>query len=221
MEKQQTCPLRNQQQLQKYKTNSDWHHPKMWFQLECHYYLSVSGLQQAWELCPLLFHTPPLDLQQQREEVLIIHGARSSATLILQPALGLKVRGVQWNQFIVRFSLSIIWKPWVEHWLTCVVRIMLYRSSLGAGAALGSGAGAGVGLLTKVSCLMLPLRLLVLDLGCEESSALWSSSRRAWAVATNSKNSSVCSEVMEEKTTGGRSGDAIQVSQSVSQSEVS
>lgn len=97
----------------------------------------------------------------------------------------------------------MICKPWLEWRLTCVVRIMLYRSSLGAGAGLGSGAGAGAGagLLTKVNCLMLPLRLLVLDLGSEESRALWSSSRRAWAVATSSKNSSVCSEVMEEKTT--------------------
>lgn len=77
------------------------------------------------------------------------------------------------------FPLFIICEPWVELYLTCVVRIMLYRSSLGAGAGLGSGAGAGGDLLTKVSCLMLPLRLLVLDLGSEESSALWSSSRRA------------------------------------------
>lgn len=66
----------------------------------------------------------------------------------------------------------------------------------------GAGAGAGAGLLTKDSCFMLPRRLLVLDLGRgRESSALWSSSRRACAVATSSKNSSLCSEVTEEKTT--------------------
>lgn len=66
----------------------------------------------------------------------------------------------------------------------------------------GAGAAAGAGLLTKDSCFMLPLRLLVLDLGRgRESSALWSSSRRACAVATSSKNSSLCSEVTEEKMT--------------------
>lgn len=72
---------------------------------------------------------------------------------------------------------------------------------------MGSGAGAGAGLLTKDSCFMLPLRLLVLDLGRgRESSALWSSSRRACAVATSSKNSSLCSEVTEEKMTAQRNG---------------
>lgn len=70
---------------------------------------------------------------------------------------------------------------------------------------MGSGAGAGAGLLTKDSCFMLPLRLRVLDLGRgRESSALWSSSRRACAVATSSKNSSLCSEVTEEKMTAQR-----------------
>lgn len=83
--------------------------------------------------------------------------------------------------------------------LTCVVRIILYRSSLGT----GTGSRTGSGLFTKDSCLRLPLKLLAFDFGGEDfwSCALWSSSRRACAVATSSKNSSFCSEVMEEKTT--------------------
>lgn len=50
---------------------------------------------------------------------------------------------------------------------------------------------------------MLPLKLLPFGFGGEEPSrcALWSSSRRACAVATRSKNSSFCSEVMEENWT--------------------
>lgn len=65
--------------------------------------------------------------------------------------------------------------------LTCVVRIILYRSSLGTGAGTGGGAGAGTGagFFTKESCFMLPLKLLALDLGNLSSCALWSSSRRA------------------------------------------
>lgn len=87
--------------------------------------------------------------------------------------------------------------------LTCVVRIILYRSSLGTGTGAGTDAGAGTGLLTRESCFRLPLKLLAFDFGKGDlsSCALWSSSRRAWAVATSSKNSSFCSEVMEEKTT--------------------
>lgn len=80
--------------------------------------------------------------------------------------------------------------------LTCVVRIISYRSSLGA--------GTGAGFFTdRESCLILPLTLLVFVFGGEDlpSCALWSSSRRPCAVATRSKNSSFCSEVMEEKTT--------------------
>lgn len=86
--------------------------------------------------------------------------------------------------------------------LTCVVRIISYSSSLGGGG--GGGAGAGSGFLTMESCLRLPRRLLYLALAGADlpSCALWSSSRRACAVATRSKNSSFCSEVMEEKTTG-------------------
>lgn len=42
---------------------------------------------------------------------------------------------------------------------TCVVRIISYRSSFGAGA----GAGSAAGFLTKESCLMLPLILLAFD----------------------------------------------------------
>lgn len=88
--------------------------------------------------------------------------------------------------------------------LTCVVRIILYRSSLGTGTGAGAGtdAGADAGLLRE-SCFKLPLKLLALDFGKGDVSswALWSSSRRAWAVATSSKNSSFCSEVMEEKVT--------------------
>lgn len=50
---------------------------------------------------------------------------------------------------------------------------------------------------------MLPLKLLPFGFGGDEPSscALWSSSRRACAVATRSKNSSFCSEVMEENWT--------------------
>lgn len=79
--------------------------------------------------------------------------------------------------------------------LTCVVRIISYRSSFGT--------GTGAGFFTKESCLMLPRKLLAFGFGgwALSSCALWSSSRRAWAVATSSKNSSLCSEVMEEKTT--------------------
>lgn len=83
--------------------------------------------------------------------------------------------------------------------LTCVVRIISYSSSLGAGAGVGSGAG----FLTKESCFMLPLILLAFDFckGDFWNRALWSSSRRAWAVATSSKNSSLCSDVTDEKMT--------------------
>lgn len=85
--------------------------------------------------------------------------------------------------------------------LTCVVRIMLYRSSLGAGI----GAGIGAGFFTIESCLKLPLNLLTFGFGgiLFSFSALWSSMRRAWLVATSSKNSSLCSEFMEEKITVG------------------
>lgn len=41
------------------------------------------------KLGPLLVHPTTLDLQQQREEVLIIHGTWSSAPLLLQPTLSL------------------------------------------------------------------------------------------------------------------------------------
>lgn len=83
--------------------------------------------------------------------------------------------------------------------LTCVVRIILYRSSLGAGA----GGGSAAGFLTKESCFMLPRILLAFDFckGDFWNWALWSSRRRAWAVATSSKNSSLCSDVTEEKMT--------------------
>lgn len=43
--------------------------------------------------------------------------------------------------------------------LTCVVRIISYRSSFGVGA----GAGSAAGFLTKESCFMLPLILLPFD----------------------------------------------------------
>lgn len=43
--------------------------------------------------------------------------------------------------------------------LTCVVRIISYSSSFGA----GGGAGSGAGFLTKASCFMLPLILLAFD----------------------------------------------------------
>ena len=42
------------------------------------------------ELSPLLLHASSLDLQQQREEVLVVHGPRGPASLVLQPTLGLQ-----------------------------------------------------------------------------------------------------------------------------------
>ena len=77
---------------------------------------------------------------------------------------------------------------------TCELRIMLYKSSLGT--------ATGGGFLTMESFILLRI-LLALGLGggVFNDSARWSSSRRACDVATNSKNSSFCSEVMEEKTT--------------------
>lgn len=82
--------------------------------------------------------------------------------------------------------------------LTCETTIMLYKSSLGA--------CVGTARLTSAT---LQLLFLCLGLGWGGggtegmfwSSARWSSRRRPCEVASKSKNSSFCSEVMEEKTT--------------------
>lgn len=58
-----------------------------------HSFYSLSGFQHAWKFSPLLVHASPLDPQEQGEEVLIIHGSRSPAALVLQPTLCLWVAG--------------------------------------------------------------------------------------------------------------------------------
>jgi len=83
---------------------------------------------------------------------------------------------------------------------TCVLSIMLYRSSLSTGAGWG-------GFLRMDSCFRLPLKLLPLALMMGAiwgpcSRARWSSRRRACTIATWSKNSSRWRDVVEEKITG-------------------
>lgn len=53
--------------------------------------MADSGLEEeVGKLSPLLLHASSLDLQQQREEVLVVHGPRGPAPLVLQPTLGLQ-----------------------------------------------------------------------------------------------------------------------------------
>lgn len=85
--------------------------------------------------------------------------------------------------------------------LTCELTIMLYKSSLGV--------GVGTARVTSVTLQLLFLCLALVRggggaVGASWSSARWSSSRRACEVANRSKNSSFCSDVMEENTTVGK-----------------
>jgi len=53
--------------------------------------MADSGLEEeVGKLSPLLLHASSLYLQQQREEVLVVHGPRGPAPLVLQPTLGLQ-----------------------------------------------------------------------------------------------------------------------------------